>query len=102
MPLIVDSWVSPVPARCGRKVRIFRPSVCLRSVAATVAEQAWRGLGVRVFHWPCGTWAICPIGTIGEQRLMHECIKRHVGTYGKGAQLAHVHADLEWTRSRAA
>jgi hypothetical protein len=106
-------WVSPVPAGVGAKARVFRPGRDVRQVADVICERAWKGPGVRVFRWPCGTVAVVRVGSYGDDVLLRECephllvtYARHglfgAGALGDGPMLVDVLHDLNWARATAA
>lgn len=104
----MSRWVSPVPSGIHGYVRVFRPDVVVRSAADLICDRAWRGLGVRVFHWPCGTLAVVSIGQECERVMMVRCLDHLLGTYarhpatGIGPMLVDVLHDIHWARVRAA
>lgn len=104
-------WTNPVPHGARSGVRVFRPSESLRLVADAVCVGGWRGFGVRVFAWPCGTLVVVNVGTDADARLLRLCEPQHLATYGRrdlpelglqyGPLRKHVLEDLAWARAAA-
>lgn len=107
------AWVSPLPDGVTKAVRVFRPTSDTRQAAAVICDRAWKGLGVRVFRWPCGTLAVATLGTWVDKRLLQECEEQLLVTYarhgvlgngelGNGPMLVDVLHDLNWAKANAA
>lgn len=102
-----DRWANPVPRGARRDVRVYRAAESVELVADAVCLGGWRGQGVRVYAWPCGTLAVVTVGTGADTQLAAQCADRHVGTYARarlhgrcvGPLRAHVLEDLAWARS---
>jgi hypothetical protein len=100
------AWVSPVPAGIGSAARVFRPGVDVRVVANTICERGWKGTGVRVFRWPCGTVSVVTVGARGDVLLLRESLPQLFATYvrdanGVGPKLVDVIHALNWARAAA-
>jgi len=104
------TWRNPVPIGARSGVRVFRPGEPLRRVIEAVCIGGWRGLGVRVYAWPCGTLAVVPRDTDSDARLATLCGDRLHGTYARrmtpdglqgGPQWRHVAIELQWSRAHA-
>lgn len=105
-------WRSPVPVDARNSVHAYRPNADVWRVAADICERAWRGKGVRVYFWPCGTIANVLIGTDAERVLEQLCLPMLFATYarttadgrplhGAGPMLDDVVRELKWARARA-
>lgn len=104
--------MSPLPEGVTKAVRVFRPNGDVRAAAAVICDRAWKGLGVRVFRWRCGTLAVATLGTPVDKRLLCECEPQLLVTYarhgvsgdgalGNGPMLVDVLHDLNWARAHA-
>jgi hypothetical protein len=102
--------VSPLPDGVTHAVKVFRPRHDVRRVAELICERAWKGLGVRVFRWPCGTLAVVTVGSLGDGVLLRECTDQLLVTYarhgllgggvpGDGPRWVDVLHDLNWARA---
>lgn len=91
------------------RVQVFAPRADVRRVAGLVCERAWRGQGVRVWRWPCGTVAVVDVGTRADRKLLTDCVDALLVTYarhgvfacgvlGDGPSLADVMRELHWAR----
>lgn len=106
--------VSPFPVGLSRaRVMVFAPGTDVRRVAGMVCERAWRGQGVRVWRWPCGSVAVADVGSRADGQLLTQCIDALLATYaqhgvfgygvvGAGPQLVEVLQDLNWARAACA
>jgi hypothetical protein len=79
----VTAWVSPLPAGMKAFVTVIRPEIHLAQAASAICERAWKGPGVRVFAWPCGTLAVVAVGSRGDVLLLHHCVDRLLATYAR-------------------
>jgi len=98
---VSDGWMSPVPKRMGGQVRVWRPGRSLHAIADIVSTRAWTGRGVRVFHWPDGTWAIVAVDTTADIRMVRECAAFLFATYARGALFTRVLTELRWADREA-
>lgn len=107
------TWRSPLPGSVTGAVRVIRPTSNLCAVAGVICDGAWRGKGVRVFRWPCGTLVIAVVGSPADQQLLRFCLDRLLGTYARhgllsddvvalGPSITDVVHDLRWARAKAA
>lgn len=94
-------WASPVPRGLGPSVRVFRPGHDVQQVAWALCLQAWRGNGIRLFRWPCGTLALVAVGAHMESRMLARCAPQLFATYVQ-PQMLDVVRDLKWAKARAA
>lgn len=96
-------WVSPVPSGVGVhcKMRLIRPWADGRVIAWNIAERAWKGRGVRLYRWPCGTMAVVPVDSRADHALEEHCAGFLFATYTAGVRLVDIMHDLNWARSRA-
>jgi len=109
----MSRWVPPVLAGLVAPGRIFGPRRDVREVAGVLCDLAWKGAGVRVFRWPCGTMAAIRVGSRADDVLLSECEQYLFVTYarlhvpgtdkrGDGPTLVDVLHDLHWARATAA
>lgn len=80
--------MSPLPygvGRVGRAIRVFRPESDIRRVAEWICDQSWKGHGVHVFRWPCGTVAVVAIGSFSDGVLLRKCMDQLLGSYARHA-----------------
>lgn len=101
----MTEWASPVPRGIGCQTRVFRPGRDVRVVADVICTRAWKGPGVRVFRWPCGTVAVVRVGSYGDEVLLRECLmhllvtyahRSDLGSLGQGPKLVDIVHDLNW------
>lgn len=77
-------WVSPLPPGVTtRGLRVYRPCRVTRVVAERICDWGWKGKGVHVFRWPCGTVAVTRAGTPADECLLRECEARLLATYAR-------------------
>lgn len=62
---------------------MWRPGFPARAVAERICNWAWKGKGVRVYRWPCGTLAVAKVGTPADDKLLSQCIAMLVATYAR-------------------
>lgn len=96
----------PVPRGLGRDALVFRPGQDVRRVAWAICERAWKGRGVVVFRWPCGTVVVAPRKSVAEARLLGKHADLHLATYAldahrRGPQMVDVVGDLNWVGAAA-
>lgn len=96
-------WKSPITGVVISRGRVFRPGHDVRRIAWLICEQAWKGLGVRVFCWPCGTVAVIPVDSAADARLERMHCGNLFATYCRdasrhGPQMVDVIHDLNWAR----
>jgi hypothetical protein len=73
----------PLPAiPRGAGMRVFRGKQ-LALIADYICERGWRGRGVRVFAWPCGTLVVVNVGSGPDEALLKQCIQQLLGTYAR-------------------
>lgn len=109
----MTAWVSPLPQRVTRSgVKVFRPTYDVRKMADLICVRAWKGQGVRVFGWSCGTLAIVTVASVADGVMLDECFDQLLVTYarhgifgdgglGAGPKLVDVLHDLNWARAAA-
>lgn len=88
-----------MPRGVGSQVRVFRPGAEAEHVAGVIAERAWRGRGVHVYRWTCGTVAVVGVGCAGDVLMQRKCLAELFGTWGRGAVCTDVLEQLEWARA---
>lgn len=112
----MTDWAALVPdylARGGVGVKFFEPDTDTRRLAGVVCERAWRGDGVRVYRWSCGSLALVNVGSRADGRMLDACIDMLLVTYGRhavngqprrgaGPMLVDVLHDLHWARGASA
>jgi len=79
--------------------------VDVRVVANAICERGWRGAGVRVFRWHCGTIAIVTVAQRGDAVLMRDSEAALFATYacdarGVGPKLVDVIHALNWAAAQ--
>ncbi|HET6807209.1 MAG TPA: hypothetical protein VFH59_17370 [Frateuria sp.] len=75
---------------------MFRPGTEAEHVAGVIAERAWKGRGVHVYRWPCGTVAVVGVGCAGDIILQRKCLGYLFGTWARGASCIDVCEQLVW------
>ena len=94
-----DTWTSPIPLGCNaRNYHVWRPGAAINAIANNIIDRAWRGRGVRLFYWPCGTCMLATVGSKLDRDLLSKALPALYGTYARGALLIHVLADLRAAR----
>lgn len=93
--------VARIPYVPGVGIHRASPHRSIHILAGELAEAAWRGKGVRVFAWPCGTVAWAQVGTSGDQLLLRRALPWLIGTWARGATYGAVLADLRAARAPA-
>jgi hypothetical protein len=63
-------------------VRVFRGKQ-VAIIATYICERGWRGTGVRVFAWPCGTLVVVRVGSGPDEVLLKQCIDQLLATYAR-------------------
>lgn len=101
MTLKTAPWKSPVPAGIGRTVKVLRPGHSDKFIADHILERAIVGFGVRVYRWPCGTFAIAPRDGEADGKLDAKCQEHLFGTYAKGTTYWDVQRDLKCVQEAA-
>lgn len=77
---------------------MWKPNAAINDIANNILDRAWRGRGVRLFWWPCGSCIIATVGSKLERDLMSKALPALHGTYCHGAMRTHVLADLRAAR----
>lgn len=94
-----DGWVSPLPAKFNDGAyHVWKPGTSLNVIANKLIDRAWRGRGVRLYWWPCGTAVLATIGSGLDRELLAKERPALYGTYAHGALLVDVMADLRDAR----
>lgn len=97
--------MSPVPAGMAPGIRVYRPGRDVRTVADAICDRAWKGLGVRVYAWPCGTIALVTVGSRGDLALFERSPDALFATYARhaitrvGPMRVDVLHDMGWARA---
>lgn len=73
-------------------------------MASAICDDAWKGKGVRVFRWPCGTVASVAVGHRADIVLLRDALPNLFATYardraGMGPRLIDVIHALNWARA---
>lgn len=99
----MTAWINPVPRRRRKGVLIYRPDVPATTIAEAVCTRAYRGKGVRVYAWPCGTVAVVPVDVDADRYLAEVAGQWMLATYAGKGGAATRHADvvdeIVWARS---
>lgn len=80
--------IEPLPIAMTSAVRLFRRSRDCTEIASHICERGWRGQGVRVFAWPCGTVAVVTCNSGADEALVVRCASQLVATYARNGELS--------------
>ena len=80
--------MAPLPIPMTRAMRVFRTTRNCHEIASYICDRGWRGDGVRVFAWPCGTVAVVARNSGADEAMMVRCPANLVATYACNGELS--------------
>lgn len=98
-------WVNPVRKTLRSGVKIFKPTDDVQRIVTVICDLGWKGQGVHVFLWRCGTVVVVRAGSASDAPMHKAYSRAHFATYaraangGPGPLRKDVIDDLRWAMS---